>query len=39
VWHRADIVETKDAYKLQADAPGMGPQDIKVELHENVLQV
>jgi HSP20 family protein len=33
-----DILETA-TYKLQADAPGMGPQDIKVELHENVLQV
>ncbi|KAG2490851.1 hypothetical protein HYH03_010769 [Edaphochlamys debaryana] len=32
-----DIVETDKAFELIADAPGMSPEDLKVELHEGVL--
>lgn len=32
-----DIVETDAGYELHADAPGMGPDDVKVELHDGVL--
>ena len=32
-----DIVETNTEYQLQADTPGMSPEDLKVELHVGVL--
>lgn len=34
-----DIVEGKDSYILQADAPGFTPADINVEMNEGVLTV
>ncbi|PNW80469.1 hypothetical protein CHLRE_07g318850v5 [Chlamydomonas reinhardtii] len=34
-----DIVETPSGYELHADAPGLGPRDVKVELHNGVLQI
>jgi len=37
--HPMDIVETKDSYMLQADAPGFSPADINVEMNEGVLTV
>eukprot|EP00878_Enallax_costatus_P001164 GHUV01001305.1.p1 GENE.GHUV01001305.1~~GHUV01001305.1.p1 ORF type:complete len:164 (+),score=32.59 GHUV01001305.1:211-702(+) len=37
--HPMDIVETKDKFMLQADAPGFSPDDISVEMNEGVLTV
>lgn len=37
--HAMDIVETPEAYELHADAPGMKPEDIKVEVVNNTLTV
>ncbi len=38
VWTpRIDIRETKDAYEILADLPGMDKKDIQVSLHDNVL--
>jgi HSP20 family protein len=37
--HPMDIVETKDAFQLHADAPGFSPEDISVEMNEGVLTV
>lgn len=37
--HPMDIVETDKAYELHTDAPGMTPEDIKVEIHNGVLTV
>lgn len=34
-----DIVETEKAYELHADAPGMVPENVKVELNEGVLSI
>ncbi|PNW80468.1 hypothetical protein CHLRE_07g318800v5 [Chlamydomonas reinhardtii] len=34
-----DIIESPTAFELHADAPGMGPDDVKVELQEGVLMV
>ncbi|PNH06434.1 Heat shock protein, chloroplastic [Tetrabaena socialis] len=34
-----DIVETGSAYELHADAPGMAPEDVKVELTDRRLTV
>lgn len=31
--------ESPTAFELHADAPGMGPDDVKVELQEGVLMV
>lgn len=37
--HPMDIVEHNDRYSLVADAPGMTPEDINVELRDNNLIV
>ncbi|HPG39739.1 MAG TPA: Hsp20/alpha crystallin family protein [bacterium] len=38
VWNpRIDVKETKDAYEVMADLPGLKKEDIEVSLHENVL--
>jgi HSP20 family protein len=37
--HAVDVVETNEAFKVVTDAPGFGPEDIKVEFHEGRLTV
>ncbi|KAF6255666.1 HSP20-like chaperone [Scenedesmus sp. NREL 46B-D3] len=37
--HPMDIVETKDAYLLHADAPGFCPADINVEMADGMLTI
>uniref|UniRef100_A0A7R9YZ95 SHSP domain-containing protein n=1 Tax=Chlamydomonas euryale TaxID=1486919 RepID=A0A7R9YZ95_9CHLO len=37
--HAFDVVESKDAFELLADAPGFSPEDIHVKLDNNVLTV
>ncbi|MBN1561944.1 Hsp20/alpha crystallin family protein [candidate division KSB1 bacterium] len=40
VWTpRVDVKETKDAYEVLADLPGMEKKDINISLHDNVLTV
>ncbi len=40
VWSpRIDVKETKDAYEVLADLPGMEKKDINISLHDNVLTV
>ncbi|MBN1465853.1 Hsp20/alpha crystallin family protein [candidate division KSB1 bacterium] len=40
VWSpRVDVKETKDAYEVLADLPGMEKKDINISLHDNVLTV
>lgn len=34
-----DLVETDGAYVLRADLPGLGADDVKIELEENVLTI
>ena len=34
-----DLVETADHFVLRADLPGMGQDDVKIELEDNVLTV
>ena len=34
-----DLVEGEDAYVLRADLPGLGDDDVKIELEENVLTI
>jgi HSP20 family molecular chaperone IbpA len=34
-----DIIETKDAFLLHADAPGFSPADISVEMAEGMLTI
>jgi len=34
-----DLVEQDDSYVLRADLPGVREQDVKVEVHDNVLTV
>ena len=34
-----DLVETEDNYVLRADLPGMGEEDVKIEVENNVLTV
>jgi HSP20 family protein len=39
-WHPAmDLVETEDHFLLRADLPGLGEEDVKVELEDNVLTI
>lgn len=39
-WQPAvDIVEHKDRFELLADLPGVAPDDIDINLHENVLSI
>ncbi|KEF41974.1 MAG: heat-shock protein [Cyanobium sp. CACIAM 14] len=39
-WHpRVDIVETGDAYEIQADIPGVRREDLKVTVDNGVLTV
>eukprot|EP00798_Chlamydomonas_sp_ICE-L_P014532 gene14532-20565_t len=37
--HAFDVVELKDKFQLVADAPGMTPDEVKIELNEGVLNV
>ena len=40
VWSpRVDVKETKDAYQVMADLPGLEKKDINISLHDNVLTV
>lgn len=40
VWSpRVDVKETKDAYEILADLPGLDKKNIKISLHDNVLTV
>lgn len=40
VWSpRVDVRETKDAYEVLADLPGLDKKDINISLHDNVLTV
>ena len=34
-----DLVETQDHFVLKADLPGMGEQDVSIELENNVLTI
>src|SRR5215208_3102903 len=34
-----DLVETKDHFILRADLPGLGEEDVKIEVEDNVLTV
>lgn len=34
-----DIIETKDAFEVTADAPGFDPSDITVQMHEGTLTI
>jgi HSP20 family protein len=34
-----DLVETQDAFVLRADLPGMGEEDVKIEVEDTVLTV
>lgn len=34
-----DLVETQDHFVLKADLPGMGEQDVNIELDNNVLEI
>lgn len=34
-----DIVEHADRFELLADLPGVAPDDIEIDLHENVLRL
>jgi HSP20 family protein len=34
-----DLAETKDAFVLRADLPGLRPEDVKIELENRVLSV
>lgn len=34
-----NIVETKDEYKVEVAAPGLKRDDLKIDLHNNLLQV
>jgi HSP20 family protein len=34
-----DLVETEDQFVLRADLPGMGEEDVNIELEDNVLTV
>jgi HSP20 family protein len=34
-----DLVEDEDRYVLRADLPGLGPDDVKIELEDGVLTV
>lgn len=37
--HPMDVVETDKHYELHADAPGMNPDDIRVEVHEGTVLI
>jgi HSP20 family protein len=40
VWSpRVDVKETKEAYEVMADLPGLEKKDINISLHDNVLTV
>ncbi|MBN1482325.1 Hsp20/alpha crystallin family protein [candidate division KSB1 bacterium] len=40
VWSpRVDVKETKDAYEVMADLPGLDKKDINISLRDNVLTV
>jgi HSP20 family protein len=40
VWSpRVDVKETKEAYEVLADLPGLDKKDINISLHDNVLTV
>lgn len=34
-----DIIETPTGYEVHADAPGMRPEDVRIELHDGVLTI
>jgi HSP20 family protein len=36
---RVDVVETVEAYELSADVPGVGKEDIQINLHDGVLSI
>ncbi len=36
---RIDVVETAEAYELFADVPGVGKDDIQINLHEGILSI
>lgn len=37
--HPMDVYETDKAFKLVTDAPGLSPQDIKLEVHQGVITI
>ncbi len=38
-WPRVDIEETKDAYLITAELPGMSKKEVNVEIDNNVLMI
>ena len=38
-WPRVNVVETEEAYEIQADVPGMTAKDIDVTLHDGELRL
>jgi HSP20 family protein len=34
-----DLVETEDTFVLRADLPGLAEEDVKIEVHDNVLTI
>jgi HSP20 family protein len=36
---RVNVAETEDRYEVEVDLPGLSPDDVQVELHENQLTV
>lgn len=37
--HPMDVHETDKAFEITADAPGFGPDNIKIELQDNVISI
>lgn len=38
-WLALDLVDRGDGYVLEADVPGLTPDDIEITLHDNVLTI
>ncbi len=36
---RVDVSESKDAYVIKAELPGVSKSDVKITLHDNVLTI
>jgi HSP20 family protein len=38
-WPRVNVIDTDDAIEVQAEVPGLGPDDVTVTLHEGELKL